>query len=77
MTRYSVIAAPRFWILCYPSASHRTHHLRFPRSTARGPNARARIRDVKRALGAEDRGTIEQRDTYFEVARGGLKLREE
>jgi adenylate cyclase class 2 len=33
--------------------------------------------DVCRRLGAEDRGTIEQRDTYFEVARGGLKLREE
>jgi adenylate cyclase class IV len=33
--------------------------------------------DVCRALGAEDRGTIAQRDTYFEVARGGLKLREE
>jgi hypothetical protein len=30
-----------------------------------------------RALGAEDRGTIAQRDTYFKVARGGLKLREE
>jgi hypothetical protein len=27
-------------------------------------------------LGAEDRGTIAQRDTYFEVALGGLKLRE-
>jgi adenylate cyclase class IV len=33
--------------------------------------------EVCRALGAEDRGTIAQRDTYFEVARGGLKLREE
>jgi hypothetical protein len=33
--------------------------------------------DVCRRLGAKDRGTIEQRDTYFEVARGGLKLREE
>lgn len=33
--------------------------------------------DVCRRLGAEDRGTIVQRDTYFEVARGGLKLREE
>ena len=33
--------------------------------------------EVCRALGAEDRGTIVQRDTYFEVARGGLKLREE
>jgi predicted adenylyl cyclase CyaB len=33
--------------------------------------------DVCRALGAQDRGTIAQRDTYFEVARGGLKLREE
>lgn len=32
---------------------------------------------VCRALGAEDRGTIVQRDTYFEVVRGGLKLREE
>lgn len=30
-----------------------------------------------RALGAEDHGTIRQRDTYFEVARGALKLREE
>lgn len=28
-------------------------------------------------LGADDRGVIVQRDTYFEVARGGLKLREE
>jgi adenylate cyclase class IV len=33
--------------------------------------------EVCRALGAEDHGTIAQRDTYFEVARGGLKLREE
>ncbi len=32
---------------------------------------------VCRALGAEDRGTIAQRDTYFKVTRGGLKLREE
>jgi adenylate cyclase, class 2 len=32
---------------------------------------------VCRALGAEDHGTIAQRDTYFQVARGGLKLREE
>lgn len=29
------------------------------------------------ALGAEDRGVITQRDTYFAVAHGGLKLREE
>jgi adenylate cyclase, class 2 len=33
--------------------------------------------EICRALGAEDRDTIAQRDTYFEVARGGLKLREE
>ncbi len=33
--------------------------------------------EVCRALGAEDRGMIAQRDTYFKVARGGLKLREE
>lgn len=32
---------------------------------------------VCRTLGAEDHGTITQRDTYFEVAHGGLKLREE
>jgi adenylate cyclase class IV len=33
--------------------------------------------EICRALGAEDRGMIAQRDTYFKVARGGLKLREE
>jgi adenylate cyclase class IV len=33
--------------------------------------------EVSRALGAEDRGIITQRDTYFAVAHGGLKLREE
>jgi adenylate cyclase, class 2 len=33
--------------------------------------------EVCRTLGAEDRGEIWQRDTYFQVASGGLKLREE
>jgi adenylate cyclase class 2 len=33
--------------------------------------------EVCRTLGAEDHGRIEQRDTYFEVVHGGLKLREE
>jgi adenylate cyclase class IV len=33
--------------------------------------------EICRALGADDRGEIAQRDTYFEVAHGGLKLREE
>jgi adenylate cyclase class 2 len=32
---------------------------------------------VCRQIGAEDHGEIWQRDTYFEVANGGLKLREE
>jgi hypothetical protein len=32
---------------------------------------------VCRALGARDYGEIRQLDTYFAVARGGLKLREE
>jgi adenylate cyclase class 2 len=32
---------------------------------------------VCRALGAQDYGEIQQRDTYFAVAHGGLKLREE
>jgi hypothetical protein len=32
---------------------------------------------VCRTLGAQDHGEIRQRDTYFTVPRGGLKLREE
>jgi adenylate cyclase class 2 len=44
---------------------------------------KARDRDPSRSLracgelGAEDKGTLIQRDTYFEAARGRLKLREE
>jgi adenylate cyclase class 2 len=37
----------------------------------------ARSLEVCQELGAEDRGTLTQRDTYFEVPRGLLKLREE
>jgi predicted adenylyl cyclase CyaB len=37
----------------------------------------ARSLEVCEGLGAEDRGTLHQRDTYFEVPRGRLKLREE
>lgn len=37
----------------------------------------ARSLSVCEELGAEDRGTLSQTDTYFEVPRGRLKLREE
>jgi predicted adenylyl cyclase CyaB len=37
----------------------------------------ARSLAVCAALGAEDRGVLEQRDTYFHATRGRLKLREE
>jgi adenylate cyclase class 2 len=43
---------------------------------ARDPDPARSLRACE-ALGAEDRGEILQRDTYFEVRHGGLKLREE
>jgi homotetrameric cytidine deaminase len=43
---------------------------------ARDPRP-ARTLELALALGAEDRGEIAQRDTYFAHARGRLKLREE
>ena len=43
---------------------------------AHNPDPAASL-EACRALGAEDHGEITQRDTYFEVPRGGLKLREE
>ncbi|HEY6781474.1 MAG TPA: class IV adenylate cyclase [Thermoleophilaceae bacterium] len=39
--------------------------------------APARSLDVCRTLGATDHGVLLQRDTYFDVPHGGLKLREE
>ncbi len=52
-------------------------------ATRRNLELKARDRDparslqVCRDLGAEDRGVLVQRDTYFTVPRGRLKLREE
>jgi homotetrameric cytidine deaminase len=43
---------------------------------ARDPDPRASLERAL-ALGADDRGVIEQRDTYFSRARGRLKLREQ
>jgi homotetrameric cytidine deaminase len=43
---------------------------------ARDPNPAATLERAL-ALGADDRGEITQRDTYFEGARGRLKLREQ
>jgi len=43
---------------------------------ARDPDP-GRSLEVCGSLGAEDRGTLEQRDTYFQVPHGRLKLREE
>ena len=56
-----------------------------PRRTAIRRNVELKAHDphpehtLERALaaGAEDRGLLRQRDTYFDVARGRLKLREE
>jgi homotetrameric cytidine deaminase len=43
---------------------------------ARDPDPERTLR-LALALGAEDRGDVDQRDTYFAVRRGRLKLREE
>jgi homotetrameric cytidine deaminase len=43
---------------------------------ARDPDPRRSL-ELALALGAEDRGEIEQRDTFFSRARGRLKLREQ
>ena len=44
---------------------------------ARDPDPEASLRTCRQLAGVEDHGEISQRDTYFEVATGGLKLREE
>src|SRR3954451_24138261 len=43
---------------------------------ARDPHPERSL-DRARALGAEDRGALRQRDTYFAAPRGQLKLREQ
>lgn len=43
---------------------------------AHDPDPRRSLEACRR-LGAKDQGEISQRDTYFEVSKGGLKLREE
>jgi adenylate cyclase class IV len=43
---------------------------------ARDPSPSRSLRCCQ-SLGAEDHGELEQRDTYFHVRRGGLKLREQ
>ena len=62
-----------------------THHVSDSRIGASRRNLELKARDRDPALslgtcedlGAEDRGTLIQRDTYFEATQGRLKLREE
>lgn len=44
---------------------------------ARDPDPEASLKTCRALAGVEDHGEISQRDTYFEVTTGGLKLREE
>ena len=66
-------------------AGHPLHAIAWPAVEAARRNVELKARDpdpaatLARALaaGAEDRGVLHQRDTYFAVAHGRLKLREE
>jgi len=57
-------------------ATHLDAPMRNVELKARDPNP-ARTLERALALGADDRGEIRQRDTYFSRARGRLKLREQ
>jgi predicted adenylyl cyclase CyaB len=71
-----------FWLLCDPkeqSSAGRVAAIGAPR---RNLELKARDRHPGRSpliceeIGAEDRGTLIQRDTYFDVPQGRLKLRD-
>lgn len=69
-----------WWEDCAAPSTHNLPTIIEPRCNIElkaRPRDPARSLEVCETLGAEDRGVLVQRDTYFEVPRGRLKLREE